>query len=100
MAQSPHPNDFPAPGPAFLAAAVLRRDAMAGGSAATETVAEPRPPPVQTGTEIERFCSNIADAARDRRYALQAQELEQLQKDVDERITLLEEKRAEYENPG
>jgi flagellar motility protein MotE (MotC chaperone) len=27
--------------------------------------------PLDTGTEIERFCSNIADAARDRRYMLQ-----------------------------
>lgn len=57
---------------------------------APETTAEP--------SEIERFCSNIADAARDRRYALQAQELETLQKDVDKRIKLLEEKRAEYED--
>jgi flagellar motility protein MotE (MotC chaperone) len=55
------------------------------------------PPPAEE-SEIERFCSNIADAARDRRYALQAQELEKLQKDVDKRIKLLEEKRAEYED--
>jgi flagellar motility protein MotE (MotC chaperone) len=48
-------------------------------------------------TEIERFCSNITDAARDRRYALQRQELETLQKDIDQRMKLLEEKRAEYE---
>jgi flagellar motility protein MotE (MotC chaperone) len=47
--------------------------------------------------EIERFCGNIVDAARDRRYALQKIELEKLQTDVDERIRLLEEKRAEYE---
>lgn len=48
-------------------------------------------------TEIERFCSNIADVARDRRYALQRQELETLQKDIDQRMKALEEKRAEYE---
>ncbi len=54
--------------------------------------------PAETGTEIERFCSNIADAARDRRYALQAQELVSLQKEVDSRIKALEEKRAEYES--
>ncbi|MDH6233376.1 flagellar motility protein MotE (MotC chaperone) [Mesorhizobium soli] len=48
-------------------------------------------------TEIERFCSNITDAARDRRYALQRQELETLQQDIDQRMKLLEEKRAEYE---
>lgn len=51
----------------------------------------------RTSDEIERFCGNIVDAARDRRYSLQAAELAQLQKDVDERIRLLEAKRAEYE---
>lgn len=50
-----------------------------------------------SASEIERFCSNIADAARDRRYALQAKELQQLQAEIDERIRQLEEKRAEYE---
>jgi flagellar motility protein MotE (MotC chaperone) len=48
-------------------------------------------------SEVERFCSNIADAARDRRYALQAAELKQLQSEVDKRIAALEEKRSEYE---
>lgn len=48
-------------------------------------------------SEVERFCSNIADAARDRRYALQAEQLTVLQAEVDKRIKALEEKRAEYE---
>ena len=48
-------------------------------------------------SEIERFCSNIADAARDRRYALQAEEMKQLQAGIDQRMKALEEKRAEYE---
>lgn len=48
--------------------------------------------------DVRRFCSNIADAARDRRYALQQAELEALQKDIDRRIAALEEKRAEYED--
>ena len=39
--------------------------------------------------EIRQFCTNIADAARDRRYLLQKQELEKLQTDVDERIAPL-----------
>jgi flagellar motility protein MotE (MotC chaperone) len=82
----------------------------AGGAAATEpTVAKteaaptgkvavlPSVAPVETGTEIERFCSNIADAARDRRYVLQTQELVALQQEVDKRIKALDEKRAEYE---
>lgn len=48
-------------------------------------------------SEVERFCSNIADAARDRRYALQAEELKKLQAEVDQRIALLEERKSEYE---
>lgn len=60
-------------------------------TSAVPPAAEPQP------TEIERFCSNITDAARDRRYTLQTQELEALQKDIDQRMKLLEEKRAEYE---
>ena len=79
----------------ILAAATLALLLGAGRTAAMEATA-PTPPTEQS--EIERFCSNIADAARDRRYALQAQELEKLQKDVDKRIKLLEEKRAEYED--
>ncbi|WP_367718168.1 MotE family protein [Nitratireductor sp. GISD-1A_MAKvit] len=47
--------------------------------------------------EVERFCANIADAARDRRYALQAMELEKLKTEVDERVAALEQKRADYE---
>jgi flagellar motility protein MotE (MotC chaperone) len=53
--------------------------------------------PADAGTEVQRFCSNIADAARDRRYALQAEQLEKLKADVDERIKALEAKRLEYE---
>jgi flagellar motility protein MotE (MotC chaperone) len=79
----------------ILAAATLALLLGASHTAAMEATA-PTPPTEQS--EIERFCSNIADAARDRRYALQAQELEKLQKDVDKRIKLLEEKRAEYED--
>jgi flagellar motility protein MotE (MotC chaperone) len=48
-------------------------------------------------SEIERFCSNIADAARDRRYMLQAEELKQLQAGIDQRMKALDDKRAEYE---
>jgi flagellar motility protein MotE (MotC chaperone) len=48
--------------------------------------------------EIQRFCSNIADAARDRRYALQAEQLKTLRQDIDKRMKELETKRAEYED--
>jgi len=49
-------------------------------------------------SDVERFCSNSADAARDRRYALQADELKQLQDGIDKRIKALDDKRAEYES--
>lgn len=62
----------------------------AGPAAAAETE-------TMNADEIERFCANIADAARDRRYALQAAELAELRREVDARIAALEEKRAEYE---
>lgn len=51
----------------------------------------------QITDEIRQFCSNIADAAKDRRYSMQVAELEKLKKDIDERVVRLEEKRAEYE---
>lgn len=55
------------------------------------------PPNTVEPSEVERFCSNIADAARDRRYALQAEELKKLQAEVDKRIAMLEERKTEYE---
>ena len=74
------------------------RQVLPGGQEAAQPqalthVAEAQP----EESEIQRFCSNIADAARDRRYALQAEELKQLQAQVDSRLKALEEKRAEYE---
>ena len=71
--------------PAFstLAVAALL---WAGGPAATEPARTQKP--ASDMTEVERFCSNIADAARDRRYAIQTEEL----------TKMLEEKRAEYES--
>ncbi|WEX08310.1 MotE family protein [Chelativorans sp. AA-79] len=71
--------------------AALLAAAPAGSGARGEEAAP------TTSDEIARYCSNIADAARDRRYALQAQELEDLRSEVDQRITALEAKRAEYE---
>lgn len=99
-----------------LATAALAIALFGAGPARTESAAsEPQAAPVQ-GTptqvierempaavattepsEVERFCSNIADAARDRRYALQAEELKKLQAEVDKRIALLEERKSEYE---
>lgn len=51
-----------------------------------------------TQNEIQQFCTNIADAARDQRYVLQRKDLETLQASIDERIATLEKRRAEYED--
>jgi flagellar motility protein MotE (MotC chaperone) len=76
------------------------RQVLPGAPAAAEPqklVREEVPAIAGDESEVERFCSNIADAARDRRYALQAAELKQLQTEVDNRIKALEDKRSEYE---
>lgn len=51
-----------------------------------------------TQEDIARFCTSIADPARDQRYLLQKQELEKLQADIDDRISVLEARKAEYED--
>ena len=82
--------------PDLLAPEAPVTDAEATDAEATGAV-KPARIPLETGTEVERFCSNIADAARDRRYVLQTEELQALQQEVDKRIKLLEDKRADYE---
>lgn len=78
----------------IYAAALLAVGAsLNGGNALSQAVAVGG----QVTDEIREFCSNIADAAKDRRYALQVQELETLKKDIDTRVAQLEAKRAEYE---
>ncbi|WP_189524041.1 MotE family protein [Mesorhizobium sp. M8A.F.Ca.ET.165.01.1.1] len=94
----------------FLLAAAMAAMPVLGGAHADDAVrqvlpgGQPTVAPQQLTrekapdqSEIERFCSNIADAARDRRYALQAEELKQLQAGIDERMKALDAKKAEYE---
>ena len=52
----------------------------------------------QTETKSSNYCSNIADAAADARYALQKQELADMEKEIEGRLKILEAKRAEYED--
>ncbi|HTO32749.1 MAG TPA: MotE family protein [Pararhizobium sp.] len=63
-----------------------------------QEVAAPATAVPANGDEIQQFCTNIADAARDQRYLLQKKNLEELQAEVDVRIAKLEERRAEYED--
>lgn len=53
--------------------------------------------PVGSEAELERLCGNILDPVREQRYALQVAELQELQTKIQERIDLLEAKRAELE---
>jgi flagellar motility protein MotE (MotC chaperone) len=58
---------------------------------------KPKPVAKTAREEIKAFCANIADSARDQRYLLQKEELVKLQAQVDERMSLLDNKRIEYE---
>ena len=80
---------------ATIAASLMPGAAMAQSSMPSLLDAEP---PKSNSNEIARFCTNIADAARERRYAIQKAELEKLQAEVEDRIALLEKKRAELQN--
>lgn len=51
---------------------------------------------VNLNSDIREFCTNIADAARDRRYLIQRQELQELKAKVDERIESLKIYRDDY----
>jgi flagellar motility protein MotE (MotC chaperone) len=79
--------------PVATGAALLLFGAAAAMAQSGTTPSAPAKP-----DEIQRFCSNIADAARDRRYALQAEQLKALKQDIDKRMKELEAKRAEYED--
>ncbi|WP_223478952.1 MotE family protein [Oricola indica] len=83
-------------GPAFAAAAILAFAAPASAQSSLPTLLD-APPPRASSDEIQRFCSNIADAARERRYAIQREELEALQTEIEDRIVVLEKKRAELQ---
>lgn len=82
--------------PVLAAAGMLLLCVQASAQSSMPSLLEAEPPQSNTN-EIARFCSNIADAARERRYAIQKADLESLQADIEERIALLEEKRADLQ---
>ncbi|AWB23195.1 MgtE protein [Methylobacterium currus] len=71
--------------------AIAARDAPKEPTA-QDFVAKDVKDPGRTG-----YCATIADAAADARFAWQKEQLAALEKQVEERIRRLEEKRAEYE---
>ena len=77
-----------------ISAAALALTIATSGPGVTE--AQPAAAP-GTSDEIQRFCGNVADAARDRRYMIQTLELEALKAEIATRVAQLETKRAEYE---
>ncbi|MFB2549664.1 MotE family protein [Ensifer soli] len=82
----------------LIGAALLAALSIPGAYAEDQGTIEPVPLAAsgRQRSEVEQFCGNIADAARDQRYLLQKQELETLQAEVDKRIALLEQRRDEY----
>ncbi len=84
----------PAPDPATDAAmrAIAARDAPKEPTAQDFAAGGAAKDPSRTG-----YCATIADAAADARFAWQKEQLVALEKQVEERIRRLEEKRAEYE---
>lgn len=59
--------------------------------------AQERTPAPLIAKEANSYCVNIADAAADARFAWQKETLASLEKELEARIKVLEEKRAEYE---
>lgn len=49
------------------------------------------------GSEVEAYCANIVDSARDQRYLIQKRELGDLQVQVNDRIKMLEQRRDEFQ---
>jgi flagellar motility protein MotE (MotC chaperone) len=58
---------------------------------------KPIPPEVAVQSDVERYCSAIADPAKDQRIALQTERLKQLEAEVGAKIDELEAKRQEYQ---
>ncbi len=72
-----------------MAACSLVLGAMASSSAQAQEANAP--------AKNSQYCTNIADAASDARFALQKQALADMEKEIEGRIKVLEAKRAEYE---
>lgn len=82
---------------AIAAFALVTSVAVTGAVAEDAHASKPDAKAVpQTEDEIRQFCANIAEPARERRYAMKAAELRKLQEDVEARIAVLEERSAEF----
>lgn len=75
-------------------AAAMAVSLPAAAQTATASILD-APMPDASIADIERFCSNITDAARERRYSLQKAELESLREEIEMKMKILEDKRSE-----
>jgi flagellar motility protein MotE (MotC chaperone) len=84
---------------AFAGSLMLALPDISLGSEAQSTTSEvPKATaPAAVQMPVDDYCANISNLAADARYVLQKKTLEDLQKKIDERITLLEAKRAQSE---
>ncbi|MBF9232618.1 MotE family protein [Microvirga sp. BT350] len=71
--------------------------AYAQEKAAADRGPAPKPVELLKDAKANPYCANIADAAADARFAWQKETLASLEKQIEGRIKVLEEKRAEYE---
>jgi flagellar motility protein MotE (MotC chaperone) len=72
---------------------------IAGSTALAESKPAARPAsPVTGDTLAERYCANIIDEAQDARFAWQAKTIADMEKELDKRIALLNEKSAELKS--
>jgi flagellar motility protein MotE (MotC chaperone) len=66
-------------------------------AAGATNVATQKPAETPKDPKANPYCANIADAAADARFAWQKETLTNLEKEIEGRIKVLEQKRAEYE---
>jgi flagellar motility protein MotE (MotC chaperone) len=83
------------PGSALAAEAKGTEHAEAAPVPGAELVAPVIPKQVYPTVPPDDYCANISNLAADARYALQKKTLEDLQKQIDQKLTLLEATRAE-----
>ena len=81
----------------MITLAILGHMMSTGGAVDQEETKVRMATPSAPTDDVHEFCSNIADDAKDLRYARKASELKALQDEVEARIELLEEKNREFE---
>ncbi|MBZ0230196.1 MAG: MotE family protein [Bauldia sp.] len=85
---------------AFVAASTTARaeDGPSAPAVAATAPATPDPKSAEGADQnASQYCRNIVNAAADARYVRQAEALAAMEKELEDRITKLEAKRAEYE---